>query len=290
MDNFRIYDTMFRFNNETERPSGAWRRNQKFVHDAYFWKILNMLKDEGFDVHHDESVSKIIRRNYIEGIRRDLKFKAQRFPAGFEIVFYQDIVHENPHGGFYDFDKRQKMPYLIGLQYEKYMNLIVKKTKSLVEVEDRSSIKTKTAEEWIKARYVESCHYPQTDMNFDLHALDGQGHEGQYGLDRDGKEIRNGDIKYFRYWRDGRIYRGRVYYDLNMNWIVILNKKDTHVISCWELFDLTPEDNLHRMKDPTRSEGYKKYMAHLEKLKAEKTKELVIELKRRGYAVKIERK
>lgn len=44
------------------------------------------------------------------------------------------------------------------------------------------------------------------------------------------------------------------------------------------------------MKDPTRSEGYKKYMAHLEKLKAEKTKELVIELKRRGYAVKIERK
>ena len=73
MDNFRIYDTIFRFNNETERPSGVWRRNQKFVHDAYFWKILNMLKDEGFDVHHDESVSKIIRRNYIEGIRRDLK-------------------------------------------------------------------------------------------------------------------------------------------------------------------------------------------------------------------------
>ena len=142
MDNFRIYDTMFRFNNETERPSGVWRRNQKFVHDAYFWKILNMLKDEGFDVHHDESVSKIIRRNYIEGIRRDLKFKAQRFPAGFEIVFYQDVVHENPHGGFYDFDKRRKMPYLIGLQYEKYMNLIVKKIKSLVEVEDKSSIKT----------------------------------------------------------------------------------------------------------------------------------------------------
>lgn len=57
MDNFRIYDTMFRFNNETERPSGVWRRNQKFVHDAHFWKILNMLKDEGFDVHHDERVS-----------------------------------------------------------------------------------------------------------------------------------------------------------------------------------------------------------------------------------------
>lgn len=164
MDNFRIYDTMFRFNNKTERPSGGWRRNQKFVHDAYFWKILNMLKDEGFDVHHDESVSKIIRRNYIEGKRRDLKFKAQRFPAGFEIVFYQDIVHENPHGGFYDFDKRQKMPYLIGLQYEKYMNLIVKKLKTLVEVEDKSSIRTKTAEEWVKARYVESCHYPQTDI------------------------------------------------------------------------------------------------------------------------------
>ena len=66
MDNFRIYDTTFRFNNETERPSGGWR-NRKFVHDAYFWKILNMLKNEGFDVHHDESVPKTIRRDYIKG-------------------------------------------------------------------------------------------------------------------------------------------------------------------------------------------------------------------------------
>lgn len=130
---------------------------------------------------------------------------------------------------------------------------------------------------WITLESTTQCSGSITKLN-DLRA------------DRDGKEIHNGDIKYFRYWYDGRVYRGRVYYDLNMNWIVILNKKDTHVISCWELFDLAPEDNLHRVKDPTRSEGYKKYMAHLEKLKAEKTKELVIELKRRGYAVKIERK
>lgn len=103
MDNFRIYDTMFRFNNETERPSDVWRRNQKFVHDAYFWKILNMLKDEGFDVHHDERVSKIIRRNYIEGIRRDLKFKAQRFPAGFEIVFLPGRCSRKPTRWFLRF-------------------------------------------------------------------------------------------------------------------------------------------------------------------------------------------
>ena len=57
MDNFRIYDTMFRFNNETERPSGGWRRNQKFVHDAYFWKILNMLKDEG--LRHSEQTVRV---------------------------------------------------------------------------------------------------------------------------------------------------------------------------------------------------------------------------------------
>lgn len=193
MDNFRIYDTMFRFNNETERPSGVWRRNQKFVHDAYFWKILNMLKDEGFDVHHDESVSKIIRRNYIEGKRRDLKFKAQRFPAGFEIVFYQDIVHENPHGGFYDFDKRRKMPYLIGLQYEKYMNLIVKKLKTLVEVEDKSSIRTKTAEsgkDWPRRRRLD-------DYNVRRSGRLGRGETPRRGC-RSSSGQDPGDLKGFR--------------------------------------------------------------------------------------------
>ena len=71
MDNFRIYDTMFRFNNETERPSGGWRRNQKFVHDAYFWKILNMAHLEKLKAEKTkELVIELKRRGYAVKIER----------------------------------------------------------------------------------------------------------------------------------------------------------------------------------------------------------------------------
>ena len=154
---------------------------------------------------------------------------------------------------------------------------------------DQSRLNPKLAEEWIKARYVEEWHHEQKDMNFNLTDTDGKEQPLYNGLDRDKKVLRNGDIKYFRHW-NGYLYRGRVYHNINNMWLVIVDKYTVRNIAAFDLFDLTPEDDLHRMKDPTRSEGYKKHIAHLEKLKAEKTKELVIELKRRGYAVKIERK
>lgn len=286
MDSFRVYDTELRYENKTDRDHRPWGRNANFLHYGYLWQILNVLKDEGFEMESDKTVSRIIRKDYIVGRRKDLQFRAHKFPNGFEIIFFQDIIHENPNGGFYDFHKRSKMPYLIGLQYEKYMKKCVEKLKTLVEVKDNSRIKTKMAEDYIKASYVESCHYPQTDMNFDLHALDGLVHEGMYGLDRDKKEIHNGDIKYFRNKWDGYVYRGRVYYDLNMNWFVILNKTEVDVVSCWELFDPGPEDNLHRKKDPEHSTAAKEYRNHMNKLAQESTKDLIIELKRRGIFVK----
>lgn len=281
-DSYFIHDTRIRFNNNTDLRQGRYERRPRYKHYALLHRVLNMLRDEGFTIENDPGVDKIIRKNYFRGRRGDLEIKAHRFPAGFEMEFFQNVIFENQYGGEYDFDKLQKMPYLIRLQYEKYMNLIIRKMKSLVELEDTSRIKTKTAEDWIKARYVESCHYPQTDMNFDLHALDGQEHKGQYGLDRDGKEIHNGEIKYFRYFGDGRLYRGRVYYDLNMNWIVILNKKDVKVVPCWELFDLSPEDYRGRQKV---AKIPKEYQERRKAIEATKTKELLNELRRRGVKI-----
>ena len=183
-----------------------------------------MLAADGFNVQRDPDVDKIIRKDYYIGKFHDLEFEAKKYPNGFEIGFFQNVVYENPNGGRYDFDKFSKMPRMIQLYFVKFKNKIVNLLKSLVpDICDNSTRSPKLAEEWIKCRYVESCHHEQENTDFDLRILDGQTQPPYNGLDRDKKTIHNGEIKYFR-GRDGYLYRGRVYHDLNNMWWVIVNK------------------------------------------------------------------
>ena len=80
------------------------------------------------------------------------RFVAAKYPNGFEIVFFQNVIHKNPHGGRYDFDKLKKMPYLIRLQYTRYMRMVVDTLKSLVEVKDKTYPIGRTAEAMIVLR------------------------------------------------------------------------------------------------------------------------------------------
>ncbi|SHO50161.1 hypothetical protein [Anaerocolumna xylanovorans] len=285
-DCYRIYDTGIQYTNNTERnPGGLWR-GHKFRHYGTQHHIFNMLRDEGFQISKDSKVHRIIRSNYFIGKRGDLEFYAEQFPNGFKIEFFQNINFENPCGGRYDFRKFQKMPFLIRLQYIKYMNKIVYLLNILEDLEDESCKYYKLAEDKIKAAYVREWHHEQKDMNFNLSDTDGQTQESYNGRDRDKKTLHNGDIKYFRHW-DGRIYRGKVYHNINNMWWVILNKYERTNIASFELFDLTPDDYLGRKKRERLPEDYQK---RREAISGTKTKELVNELKRRGIAVKIERK
>lgn len=243
---YRIHDTTISFANNTERsPDGAWLKH-KFIHYGYFYQLLNMLDIEGFNVQKDPEVDKIIRNNYWIGKRGDLEFQAEKYPNGFKIQFFQNVVYENPNGGKYDFDKFQKMPHIVRLQYQKYMNRLICLLKGITDVKDETSRSPKLAEEWIKCRYVESCHHEQKDTDFDLRSLDGQTQPPYNGLDRDKKTIRNGQIKYFR-GRDGYLYRGRVYHDLNNMWWVITDKYTVRKVAAFELFDLGPDDKRGRL-------------------------------------------
>ena len=135
-DSYSVYDTTISFVNETERsPKKDWLHHE-FCHYGYFHRIMNMLAAEGFNVQQDPDVDKIIRRDYWIGKRGDLEFDAQKYPNGFKIQFFQNVVHENQSGGRYDFNKLEKMPYLIRLQYKKYLNNILELLKTLVVVDD----------------------------------------------------------------------------------------------------------------------------------------------------------
>ena len=279
-DCYRIHDTRFEYTNNTERSAPNWPKH-KFHHYGLFHRVLNMLRNEGFVIETDKKVAKIIRKSHFVGRRGDLELYAEYYPNGFRIEFFQNVNFENQNGGRYDFDKFQKMPYLIRLQYIKYMNMIVRIVNQLEDLApDQSRLNPKLAEEWIKARYVEERRHEQTDMNFSLADLDGQEQPTYNGLDRDKKVLRNGDVKYFRHW-NGYLYRGRVYHNINNMWWVIVDKYTVRNVAAFDLFDLAPEDYRGRQKKPVLP---KEYQERRKAIEATSTKELVNELKRRKYA------
>ena len=281
-NSYRIYDTTIYYRNNTvNAPKGldSWRF--KYPHFGTLHRIFNMLRAEGFTIENDAEVAKCIRRDYYIGRRGDLGLYAHRYPAGFEIMFYQDIFIENKNGGRYDFDKIQKMPYLDRLRFMKYRDKIIALLKSLEDLTDETTPNPRLAEERIKARYVEEWHHEQKDMNFRLSDLDGQTQEPYNSRDRDGKTVYNGEVKYFRHW-NGRLYRGRVYHNINNMWWVILDRFTVRNVASFELFDLTPEDNRRRQAKPRIPEAYQKRRQAIEDTK---TRELVNELRRRGVKV-----
>ena len=281
-NSYRIHDTTIYYRNNTVKaPKGADSWRFKYPHFGTLHRLFNMLRAEGFTIENDAEVAKCIRDDYFIGRRGDLELYAHRYPAGFEIMFFQNIVIENQNGGRYDFDKFQKMPYMIRLRFIKYRDKIIALLKSVEDLEDESKADPRLAEEWIKARYVEEWHHEQKDMNFLLSDLDGQTQESYNGRDRDEKTLHNGDVKYFRHW-DGRLYRGRVYHNINNMWWVILDRFTVRNVASFELFDLTPEDNRRRQAKPRIPEAYQKRRQAIEDTK---TRELVNELRRRGVKV-----
>lgn len=276
---YEFSDSDFSFPKKTE-PEIAEKILWAFEQDEKTGFVAMVpMNSERIVIHGKQEAG--IRRDYYIGRRGDLELYAHRYPAGFEIMFFQNVVIENKNGGRYDFDKFQKMPYIIRLRFMKYRDKIIALLKSVEDLKDESKADPRLAEEWIKARYVEEWHHEQKDMNFLLSDLYGQTQEPYNGRDRDKKTLHNGDVKYFRHW-NGRLYRGRVYHNINNMWWVILDRFTVQNMASFELFDLTPEDNRRRQAKPRIPEAYQKRRKAIEDTK---TRELINELRRRGVKV-----
>jgi hypothetical protein len=278
----------FSFVNDTGENHDRWARNErnKWSHYVFLHKLINFMISRGWTIEHDKDTHKIIRSDYWYGRKGDLEFNLNRYPRGFSFEFYQNIVFENRSGGRYDFDKFEKMPYLIKLLYLNETRHMKEFIKSIVPgVIDVTDPEHKSAEDKIKAHFVKEWHHPQKSMDFDLSDLDGTTDQYHFNnTDRDGKTVYNGQIKYFRDW-NGRLMRGKAYHNINNMWWVIVNSFEYRNMADFELFDPTREDFENRRVKKDRKP--KEYILKREQISASKTQELINELKRRGVKVAV---
>ncbi|MGL6199882.1 MAG: hypothetical protein ACRC3H_13220 [Lachnospiraceae bacterium] len=280
-NNYSVYDTTINFHYTGKRLE--WKDESKYRHYSLWKEMLSFLSSIGFYVDDDREIKKrhpILNKDHKWGRYNGLEFKTHRYPSGFEIEFYQNLNYINPHGGYYDLKKYEKMPYLMKKQFD----LTVKKVSQFFEVKGIAN-KTKpvcrSAVDKIMNDYIESWHHPQKEK-FDLRSIDGESPESYNRKDRDGKDLKNGQTKYFR-WFDGYLRRGTVYHNINNMWWVILNKAEYTNIANFNLFDLTENDKRGRLAE---ARVPMEFIVRKENIEKATTKELINELRRRRLAAK----
>lgn len=262
-----------------------WNKQQP--HYPILHRVLNFMKERGFRVGRDPRIEehyKILSKSHWYGRKGDLEFKAERYPAGWKIEFFQNVNFENKAGGEYDFDKYDKMPYLIKLMFLNECRHITGFLTNLGVV-NKSRPNYKLSEDRIKEHIVD---YTigikfKDPSEFELGDYVCSSSKYSYNItDRDGKEIRNGQIKYIRDY-NGRLKRGRVYHNINNMWWIVFNKFDYSNQACFNMFDPTPEDlRIRRLKKDVKP---KEYLLKKEKIQEASSHELINELKRRGIKV-----
>jgi hypothetical protein len=200
----------------------------------------------GFTFHQDPEVKKhyrILAKTHFHGQCGDLQFKTNIYTTGMVFEFYQDIVHKNPHGGYYDFHKVEKMPYLIRLKLTWIMQKII------VLLEERGFVnKTKPV---FRTAYANIFQH-----RAELEAFQGKGFYDRelpsYNCtDADGNRLEDGMIRYFRDY-NGYLVRGTIYHNINNMWWVDVNKDCYSNQADFKLFQLNDSVKRGRFIEPRR--------------------------------------
>lgn len=82
--------------------------------------LVRFFRDNKFNARVNIGMKKhykAIYRDHYVGSYGDLQVKFHQSGMMTEIKFFQNVSTVNPNGGEYDFDKEDKMPYLVKLRY-----------------------------------------------------------------------------------------------------------------------------------------------------------------------------
>lgn len=231
-------------NTKTFRDSLDTQETNFYLHDEtsnaliVLEQLFKQLETRGWSIQLDQETLKnfpSIAQDYFEGRKKDLQFKARKYREGFKIVFFQEVNTSHKRSGYYDYKKLTTMPYLIRCLFHVELDFIKTYVKQC-GYSDESKNPKQTAYEKVMHRIKTCWHYEENkaDKQPDHNATD-----------KDGKRLRDGQLKYFRD-NKGRLQKGTVYHNINNMWWVILNKYQYRNIAAREFFDLDSYENKKR--------------------------------------------
>ena len=200
-------------------------------------QVFELLIQRGFTVQTDQRILSdypTLADTHWEGQKGDLLFKAELYADGFCFKFYQEINTKNPHGGYYDFEKFEQMPYLIRCQYRLERHYIC----NLLETLGYTNTAAPTLKYAIDKvmHKIKSCWHYKEGKELPEYEI-----TSYNATDKNDKQLRNGQVKYFRDHR-GRLQRGTIYHNINNMWWVVLNKFAYTNVASFELFDVTSDN------------------------------------------------
>lgn len=259
---FRLYDTTMCIT--AHGPAGADGRLA-----GEDWPTFNDLKRalrrKGFRFRRDPLTSahyrRIARYHHLGtcpvGRHGELCCHAEVFPVGCRFTFYQEIVKENPKSGRYDFNKRQKMPYVLGKKFEASIAALRAQLLRRGFVEHfRVESPNPDPLAFFNDRWDSDYERKRGTHRFER-GPDGWPSMREISLecwggarDRDGAPLEHGAFRYFRD-RKGYLMRGRVYGGINGMWMVVYGpgRWDATHLHASELF-LGPVTALPRKVHP----------------------------------------
>lgn len=219
--------------------------------------IFEKMTVRGWFIQTDQRILRdyaCLAGDHFEGQKGDLKFKAEKYRMGFKIEFFQEVNTVNRSGGYYDFDKLTLMPYLIRCCFLVELNHV----KAVCEAEgykDHSEPVKQRAFDKVMYRIKDSCHYKEGKELPEYEI------ESYNSKDKDGKQLRNGQLKYFRDHK-GCLRKGIVYHNINNMWWVIINKYEYTNEASFYFFDLDSEEN--RKRKLIKKSGHHKRISRIQ--------------------------
>lgn len=195
--------------------------------------LIKHLRTRGFRIGADPHIRKhyrAISRGHHRGAKGALELKVNLSGCMLEIEFFQNVVFSNPHGGHCDFDRRQKMPYLVGKQYELERDKIA---------EFFSGMGLPRLQRDVRRRGWAFIDHERAK----LEAFQGAGFYARE-IHRHNKltatkaELAHGDVVYFfgRHGNGGTIHKGVAFPNINNMWWVLLPGDEWANVASFHLY------------------------------------------------------
>ncbi|BAU91214.1 hypothetical protein MPPM_2609 [Methylorubrum populi] len=238
---------------------GIWQDdpNDPTFRSEIFEPLTAWMRRRGWRVTADPEVLKrhrCISKGYRVAERGDLRARGECHGRSIEVTFWSErAVQENRNGRRYDFDKRDRAPYLDRLRMDLEARRILAWLGARAELTIRERRTPRCgagagelpAAAWIEQNARASGHYaPELGR---ARYTNGD----RCRATKDGGLLEHGSVAWF-IDRKGRVLRGRAFYSLNDRWAIQVGRFGVTFASAFEMFTAPPPELRRKRNEEAR--------------------------------------